>query len=321
LQLTLKPRLVGIDNGPFADLAVDARALVEADAGNFAPLTEWKASHRQAFLAALEKLRPGDDQTLWGDMAQFVKDDAPWFVMAGRDDPRQKGYDVLARAAELFLEEQGKARFLFFPIPGDEGPAGLGFLKKLAERFPESVLVFPFLFREGFIGALRGATYGVMPSLYEPFGMANEFYLNGTVCIGRATGGIIQQIAPLRAGASFGRQVYERSARWHAASAPPTGLLFREKDDLPSEADDWRAINAAKYDHSGSGPDRVEERSAYPLFQSMAEELHLALIDAVGVAREQPPVYFRLLTAGIRHIGQNFSWNRAALEYVRHAVQ
>jgi glycogen synthase len=321
LQLTLKPRLVGIDNGPFADLAVDARALVEAEAGNFAPLTEWKASHRRAFLAALEKLKPADDQPLWGDVAQFAKDDAPWFVMAGRDDPRQKGYDVLARAAELFLEEHGKARFLFFPIPGDEGLAGLGFLKKLAERFPESVLAFPFLFREGFIGALRGATYGVMPSLYEPFGMANEFYLNGTVCVGRATGGIIEQIAPWRAAASFGRQVYERSARWHVDSAPPTGLLFREKDGLPSETDDWRAINAARYDRSGSGPDRVEERSTYPLFQSMADELHLALTDAVGLAREQPPQYFRLLTAGIRHIGQNFSWNRAALEYVRHAVQ
>jgi hypothetical protein len=31
-----------------------------------------------------------------------------------------------------------------------------------------------------------GATAGVMPSLYEPFGMANEFYLNGTLAIGRA---------------------------------------------------------------------------------------------------------------------------------------
>ncbi len=53
----------------------------------------------------------------------------------------------------------------------------------------------------------------------------------------------------------------------------------------------------------------------------MADELHLALIDAVDLAQEQPPQYFRLLTAGIRHISQNFSWNRAALEYVRHAVQ
>lgn len=321
LQLTLKPRLVGIDNGPFVDLAVDSAELAAAEGGNSGPLAQWKAAHRQSFLAALSKLQPGNEQPLWGSVSKFAKDDAPWFVMAGRDDCRQKGYDVLARAAEMFLEKKGRARFLFFPIPGDEGRSGLGFLRKLAERFPESVLVFPFLFREGFLGALRGATFGVMPSLYEPFGMANEFYLNGTPAIGRATGGIIQQIAPFRAARSFGQQVQQRTARWNTASTPPTGLLFREKDGLPSEADDWRAINAAHYDREGNTIDRVEERCQYPLFQSMADELHQALNDAASIARDDRPLYFRLLIAGIRHIQQNFSWNRAALDYVRHAVQ
>src|SRR5262249_50227039 len=33
LQLTLKPRLIGIENGPFVDLAVDARALAAAESG------------------------------------------------------------------------------------------------------------------------------------------------------------------------------------------------------------------------------------------------------------------------------------------------
>jgi glycogen synthase len=245
--------------------------------------------------------------------------------MAGRDDPRQKGYDVFARAAEMYLEDEREARFLFFPIPGDEGLAGLGFLRTLAERFPESVLVFPFLFREGFTGALRGATYGVMPSLYEPFGMANEFYLNGTVGIGRATGGIMQQIIPMRTTPSFSPQVEHRVARWHDATAEATGFLFREQDGLASLVDDWRAINAANYQRNGSSDkavlDRVRERSQYPLFQSMAEELMHTLNDAADVTRDQPAVYYRLLASGISHIGQNFSWNRAALDYVRHAVQ
>jgi len=325
LQLTLKPRLVGIDNGPFVDQAIEPKMLADAGAGNFAALAQWKAAHRQSFLAALKKLSPREHAPLWGDVSKFAQgrseDDSPWFVMAGRDDPRQKGYDVLARAAELFLDEGGKGRFLFFPMPGDEGLAGLGFLRTLAERLPESVLVFPFLFREGFTAALRGATYGVMPSLYEPFGMGNEFYLNGTVGIARATGGIIQQIVPLRTTASFGPQVEQRAARWHDAGAPATGFLFREQDGLASEVDDWRAINAANYDRNGSGLDRVQERSQYPLFQSMAEELQHALQDATIVARDQPQVYYRLLTAGIAHIGKDFSWNRAALDYVRHAVQ
>src|SRR5262249_22447408 len=196
--------------------------------GNVELLAEWKAEHRQRFLGALEKLRSGEDRPVWGNIAQFARDEAPWFVMAGRDDPRQKGYDVLARAAEMFLEKRGQARFLFFPVPGDEGRPGLAFLRKLADRFAHSVLVFPFLFREGFLGALRGAAYGVMPSLYEPFGMANEFYLNGTVGIGRATGGIIQQIVPLHSAASYGSQTQRRAERWHAPGAAPTGFLFRE---------------------------------------------------------------------------------------------
>jgi glycogen synthase len=318
LQLTLRPRLVGVDNGPFVDLAVEPAALADAEKGNYARLAEWKAQHRQSFLAALSQLQPNPDRPLWGDVERFHRDDAAWFVMAGRDDSRQKGYDVAARAAELFLERGGEGRFLFFPIPGDEGLAGLQFLMKLAERFPQSVLVFPFLFREGYIGALRGATCGVMPSLYEPFGMANEFYLNGTLGIGRATGGIVQQIAPFTGCASFGESVKSRAARWHAERADPTGFLFREQDGLLSEVDDWRSINAAGYAVGEQGLNRVQERSQYPLFQSMAAALHQALLDAASIARDQPQVYYRLLTAGIHHIRRTFSWDRAAQGYVRY---
>lgn len=320
LQLTLGPRLVGIDNGPFVDVAVDAPALAAAEIGNFEPLARWKAEQRQTFLTALDGLKPAGDRPVLGDLKKFSRDDAPWFVMAGRDDTRQKGYDVLAAAAELFLAEGGQGRFLFFPIPGDEGLAGLRFLSKLAQRFPRDVLAFPFVFREGFFAALRGATCGVMPSLYEPFGMANEFYLNGTIGIGRASGGITQQIAPLRSVPSFGKAVEIRADRWHQGGGAPTGFLFREQDGLPSEVDDWRAINAAGYDRQEAGIDRVEQRRGLPLFQSMAGELRQALDDAARVAAEDQPLYFRLLVAGINHIRRNFSWDRAANEYLRHIV-
>lgn len=320
LQLTLKPRLVGIDNGPFVELAVDPQALAEAQTGRFDALARWKADNRKAFLSALAGLKSAGDRPVWGDVRQFRQDDAPWFVMAGRDDSRQKGYDVATRAAELFLEGNGDSRFLFFPIPGDEGLTGLGFLQELAERFPQNVLVFPFLFREGFVGALRGANFGIMPSLYEPFGMANEFYLNGTVGIGRATGGIVQQIVPLRSGPAWNGAVQSRADRWHDETSAPTGFLFHEPDGAPSEASDWRAINAAGYNRPEAGLDRVQERSSHALFASMATELHHALSEAARIAREDPQVCFRLLTGGIRHIRQNFSWDRAALEYIKHIV-
>ncbi|MFH1625156.1 MAG: glycogen/starch synthase [Pseudomonadota bacterium] len=317
LKDELKPRLLGVDNGLFANLALGNDIVSEMMRGNFAPVQEWKNIRRREALQALDKFVPSAEKPIWGNLKKFKRDDSPWFVLAGRDDPRQKGYDVAVNAIADFLEQGGKARFLFFPIPGDEGLEGLFFLKRLSGKFPESVLVLPFLFQEGFFAALQGATYGVMPSLYEPFGMANEFYLNGTVGIGRATGGIIQQIIPFRAALSFSRAVKVRTDPWHAASAKPTGILFRERDDIGSAADDWRGINAAEYNIKDRNLDRVEQRKRYPLFQSMADELRLSIIDGVRVYKESPELYYSMLAEGISYIRQCFSWERAAQEYVR----
>lgn len=318
LREMLRPRLVGVDNGLFAELAISDDVLAAAARGNFGPLRDWKSAKREQAMHALDALVPSADRPVWGDVSTFNREDAPWFVLAGRDDPRQKGYDVAASAITDFLEHGGDARFLFFPIPGDEGLAGLSFLEELSQRFPESVLVLPFLFREGYFAALQGATYGIMPSLYEPFGMANEFYLNGTVGIGRATGGILQQIIPLRDVRSFSPAVQSRSERWHAASAHPTGLLYRERDDIQSAVDDWRGINAAEYDRWGGRPNRVQQRAQFAVFRSMADELLVSIKEGTRIYQEEPELYYRMLTQGIAHIQRSFSWERAAGEYARY---
>jgi glycogen synthase len=318
LREELPPKLVGVNNGPFADLAVSPEILVEARQGDFTAIKDWKAAHRQKALEALDRVVPTPEKPVWGDLGKFERDTAPWFILAGRDDTRQKGYDVAASAIAHFLAEGEQARFLFFPIPGDEGLPGLNFLKKLARRFPESILVLPFIFREGYFAALRGATFAIMPSLYEPFGMANEFYLQGAVGIGRATGGILQQIVPLRSAASFSWAVQARAGRWYDASARPTGFLYRERDDLPSAISDWEAINSAGYNLQGRRPDRVEQRERLSLFQAMANELRLGIADAARLYRDQPDRYYRMLTDGIDYIRDNFSWERAAHAYARY---
>jgi glycogen synthase len=317
LQGQLKRRLYGIDNGPFANLAVEDDLLEQASAGKFAALQRWKEGCKAAALAALKNVTPSADVPVWGDLELFGRDDPhlPWFVMAGRDDPRQKGYDVAALAIRRFLSDGGEASFLFFPIPGDEGQEGLTFLKKLAEEFPGKVLALPFIFKEGFTAALQGATFGLMPSFYEPFGMANEYYLNGTPVIGRATGGIIQQIVPLRTAVVFTAAVEARARLWYGAGASPTGLLFREEDGLPTLEEDWRGINAAGYDAQGGSPDRVEERSRYALVQAMAGQLQQALEDGLQVY-QNPGLYFKMLADGVRFIQASFSWERSAQELV-----
>lgn len=314
----LGSRLVGVDNGPFTTLAVPKPHIEQATGGDPVPLLKWKHEKLRGFLNALDTFVPDPGRPLWGDLTTFRRDDSPLFVMAGRDDCRQKGYDVAARSVELTLNDGIDARFVFFPMPGDEGLAGLTFLRQLAEGFPEQVLVLPFRFAEGFLNALQGATCGIMPSLYEPFGMTNEFYLNGTIGIGRATGGILQQIVPVRSARSWNGAVASRVARLHSAESAATGFLFREPDGLATEVDDWRGLNATEYLLPGSQFDRVHDRLRYPLFRAMVDELKGAIQDVLDVAA-RPAEYAALLTAGIAHIEATLSWERSAQGYLRYA--
>ncbi|MEK6233501.1 MAG: glycogen/starch synthase [Planctomycetales bacterium] len=173
-------QLLGVNNGPFVDLAVPEDVLQAAREGALDPLRQWKTGRRVDFHQALMEVRDAvragtvlpweTEEQPWGDLDDFLdgfdpEDDAPWFVMGGRDDSRQKGYDVAARAARDLLDQNADARFLFFPMPGDDGLEGLRFLKDLAEqqRFRKFMLVFPVRFYKGYMAALQGGTFGLMP--------------------------------------------------------------------------------------------------------------------------------------------------------------
>jgi len=319
LAAPLSGRLIGVNNGPFADLEMPPHVLASAVREDFAPLADWKSDNRSRALKALRGFAPSSERPFWGNRDQMLEtasNSLPWFVMAGRDDPRQKGYDVAAEAVRSFLKAGGLACFFFFPMPGDEGLAGLSFLKSLAEECPSFVSVFPFRWEEGFSATLRGASFGLMPSFYEPFGMANEFYLNGTLGIGRATGGIAQQIVPLRGCASFSLAAEAIANRWHASSARPTGLLYSEALEAGEAIEGWKRINDAAYERGEHSTQRVESRRSLPLFQSMVTELFVALRDGCRVSRD-PGLYGQMLVEGVRYIEKGFSWQRAAREYGR----
>jgi glycogen synthase len=317
LSERLATRLLGIDNGPFAEFALHEPIITAAMGGDFGALRNWKVEKKEHALKAFQALESSPEKPAWGDVKKFVASDDPWFVMGGRDDPRQKGYDIAAAAIGEFLAEGGKAQFVLFPIPGAEGVAGLTFLQRLAKAYPGRVVALPHRWSEGFFLVLQAAAFGLMPSLYEPFGMANEFYLNGTPGIGRATGGIIQQIVPLRSGASCSQAVQDRAARWHLFSGRPTGILFRERDGIGSARNDWQAIGECGYETGGAHPDRVEARLRLPLFSAMASELRIAIEDAVRLNTERPDAYCAMLAEGVAYVRRTFSWRRAAGEYVR----
>jgi glycosyltransferase involved in cell wall biosynthesis len=329
LSAPLGSRVIGVNNGPFVPLYVDEDALTRAARGDPEGLMQWKRAARHRAIDALHTVAATPAGPLWGDADAFQAASRPcWFVMAGRDDPRQKGYDVAVAAAEQFLDSGGDAQFLFFPIPGDENLSGLSFLERLARRHPSKVIAFPFRWDDGFKAVVSAASFGLLPSFYEPFGMVNELYLRGTAAIGRSTGGITQQIVPCSGVASYSRAAQVRASRWHSFSAAPTGLLFRERDGMPSQHADWHGINAASYRVDGA-PDRIAERrgepgdragSGYALYRAMIRELQCALADGASIVEGQPAFYYRMLRDGIDFIGRTFSWRRAAYEYTRHVV-
>ena len=323
--------LVGIDNGRFESLAIDDGPLTLSVPRRSAGFLNWKSRQRDTLLAIWRRLDASDpERPVWGDLAAFAAYrerlreergfELPWFIMSGRDDPNQKGFDVAVSALRPLLRQGFEAQALFCPLPQESSLAELGFLEALAREFPDRVVALPFRLQagQGYLEAFQGATYGLMPSMYEPFGMANELYLKGVVGIGRATGGILGQIVPLGLDGSHwcSPAVRERALGLYDAETPATGLLYREPNGIASAEQDWRAINARGYLEPNAGLDRVAEREQYALYRWMSRELGQAMLRAAQLYRQTPRRYCELLEAGIERInGEHFAWERAAGEY------
>jgi glycogen synthase len=312
----ISSNLVGINNGPFINLQIPKKIYQAGLKGDLLPIAEWKKKKRKSALRIIRSFKPKNDELVWGYPAQFSNDDLPWFVMAGRDDSRQKGYELACLAASKFLEQSHQACFIFFPIPGDEGIQGIEFLRDLADKFPSNVICYPFIFRKGYFPIIQGASFGMMPSYYEPFGMANEYFLNGTSCLGRATGGITQQIVPIRDAISFTGEVELRANRWHSTDIHPSGFLFREKDTIKGVLNDWEEINAASYLLDPAGKNRLEDRKQLSLVKEISGEMNACMLDASELYSSQRDKYYQALINGAQYITENFSWDKAAQKYI-----
>ncbi|MEZ5361830.1 MAG: glycogen/starch synthase [Bryobacterales bacterium] len=281
--------VVGVDNPlfgaarpAFSQEAVDAFA-----SGSSRGLIEEKAAKREAML---EVLAAYEDPRILGKLdgndgrpLTELPDEVPVFLMFGRLDPAQKGFDLLARAIEGF--RPGEAKFILTPnVVGDAGP-WLEDLRLLAEKRHGDVAVYPFRVEKGYMETMAGASFAVMPSLYEPFGAATEAYLGGTPVVARATGGLTGQVVDFRTDRKNG-----------------TGLLFREKLPLGSS---WPTIIEAP---------NPQARVGIPLYAMIAEALFDALKEAAGVWRENKRGYAGML-ANLYSKAASFSPGKAAAGY------
>ncbi len=306
LQKIFRTRTVrGINNGMFSQLDFPQNARDQAAQGNNRQILKEKTKRRQEMI---EKLKDKVPPRAWG-CVDFTEFTGPVFLFFGRDDPRQKGYDVAAAAIRRI--PAGRARYIFTPIPGDEGVEGLVFLKRLAEERNGEVTVFPFRMAQGYRELQRGASFMVMCSFYEPFGGAIEGYAVGTPVVARATGGLVQQIVPYPAQSLTGC-VKKLSRPYHQASDPPTGFLYREPTLEAKEIENgWKQILDCEYGPQG---DRVAERLSMVVFQSMVEQAAIALQDAIELYETDQMKYANMIMNGFQMLDK-FSWKMAVRQY------
>lgn len=297
--------IIGINNGLFGIRDFPENLITQTGDQDLAPLLEEKQRRQTEMIQVLEEYQP--DQA-WGELT-WDEFHGPVFLFLGRDDSRQKGYDLAAAAIQHI--PPGQAKYIFTPIPGDEGLEGLSFLRDLSESRLGEVKVFPFRMARGFMELQKGASYMGMCSFYEPFGAATEGYTMGTPIVARATGGLIQQVVPYPSTCCT-PVVQTLAGKFHGDTALPTGFLFREPD-LSSKVVEsgWKSILACKYWPDGN---RLEERKGIPLFESMVESASQALRDAIAVYSKDPLQYGQMMSAGFAML-DHFSWDTAVEKY------
>jgi glycogen synthase len=241
-----------------------------------------KLKNRKTLLKFLSTYRPKErfgDLTFRGKTILKLPDEIPIAVMTGRLDPTQKGYYVFLRAIERFVEDELKV--VLAPMPVDT--ADLDYFYEVACKCRGNVTVYPLRMEKGYNEIQTGATFGVMHSVYEPCGAAVEYMAKGTVNIGRATGGLVDQI--------------DRAC----------GFLYKEDDVFytPENVNDFIETS-----------DVVQARKTNPWAQNMADSLYKVLRRAISIYQNKPDNYYRMIRKGFEKAGM-FTWDRAAEKYFK----
>ena len=281
LQDILKKNpLVGINNGMFVDFPLD---FSPGEKYTVSRVKKIKLAKRKALLNILATYRPEKRfgrLTYNNENITRLPDDIPILVMSGRLDPFQKGFDILLRAVEKFSRDEIKV--ILTPMPTRE--SNLDYFREVAGKCEGNITVFPIRMEKGFLELQIGSTFGIMPSIYEPFGAAVEYMVNGTVNIARSTGGLVNQIRHRRC-----------------------GFLYRENPQY------YTLENIKAFAQSNEA---VQSRGANPWVKSMVDELYKTIQEAAALYRDHEDDYYRMILAGFKQ-AKTFTWQKAVEGYYK----
>lgn len=268
----------GVNNGPFIGFSSE---FPKRGDHSLQEIREIKTKNRQALLEVLDTYNPDErfgQLTFENGSIRQLPDEVPIIVMSGRLDPVQKGYDTLLRALERIGRDEIKAIFTPMPVRASD----LDYFHEVASKCRGNLTVFPIRMQYGYQALQSGATFGVMPSVYEPFGAAIEYLVNGTAVIARATGGLVNQV-----------------------DQGESGFLFREDQRYYDLGHIRQFVDAAEV---------VQARKLNGWAQDMAESLYQTLKMAKEFYQQKPESYYEMVRIGFSKAEQ-FSWEASAALY------
>jgi glycogen synthase len=275
-----KNGVYGVPNGLFIDFPPEYSG---KETITLNEIKQIKNEKRKELLKILDTYRPSErfgSLTYKSNSIIKLPLDIPILVMSGRLDPFQKGFDILLRALLKFAEDEIKA--VLTPMPVKE--SDLDYFHEVAEKCSGNVTVFPIRMKEGYHELQLGSTFGIMPSIYEPFGAAIEYMVSGTVTIARKTGGLKDQVRHKEC-----------------------GFLYREHPRT------YTADNIMSFSHTGG---KVANRTNNRWVENMATELSKTIREATNIYQNQRNDYYRMIREGFKQAG-SFTWEKAAEKYFR----
>lgn len=293
---------VGIENGIFGDLQDSFLASLpkNSTSGIEDSILTQKKIYRKKFI---ELLNNYNDPSSMGKV-QFSKSDTnvPIFFMSGRLDFMQKGFDIMLNAFSQL--KRGSAKLVMCPNSSQNRTVETEqFFQYFIDKCAGDLAIFPVrISPENYEIFLKGSSYLLMPSLYEPFGAASEGLINGTPVIVRGTGGLWVQVRPFT-------QVsiptfYKSILAFNNMHDSANGIIFREEiTSFENEDSLWKELLEIK----------PIERPKNIIFKSMISAAYDALKTAVKLYHE-PALYCSLIKNGLVTL-ESLSWQRAVDKY------
>ncbi len=273
-----RTELLGIGNGLYHDFPAE---FSKEDDLTIGKIKQVKLKYRKALLKVLADYNPSErfgDLTFKGGSILDLPDTVPILVMSGRLDFNQKGYDIFLQVIERFAEDEIKVILTPMPVK----LADLDYFRDIAFKCKGNLTIFPIKMQHGYFELQIGSTFGVMPSIYEPFGAAVEYMVKGTVTIARKTGGLADQIE------------HEKS-----------GILYRE---------DSRFYNLANLKQFFNLSNNILERRNNPWLLSMVDQFHETIKNAITLYQNHNHEYYRLIVMGFKK-ARTFDWAISAKKY------